>query len=465
MNIAFAVLLVAARPEASLENFTKDYGLRADVRRSAFTDQALGYTISGTPATDAMMAKYRDLWMREWALYPTGLMKKAKVKKIVFCEGLRVDEQYRAAVPSFDLEAMYYDPALGAGIGNYQQSVIHHEFFHMIDQRMGVLYIDKEWSALNPKGFSYGTGGANMRDENAGVLTAKIPGFLTAYGTAAVEEDKAELFAKLIVDADFVAERAKTDRVLAAKIVLLKKRLARFHTEMGSGFWKKVAALDQVRKTEKSLELYKGNGLIPYDIATIAGEPIFIDVKGKEHLIMATYYRHDRVAQAAAKSVRERFPQVKVVDSKWAENQVHLVSPKGMNSEKEAAELMADPSNRGFVWMHNPIAWTTWTDDHLVRTTTMEKFASLKAVHPSLVTLQKELASRVSVYGAEAVVHQFARRYQGLNTIVDVIVERGDQAEWFQSDGNSVSRATLPGKFGLHTDAMYDGYSQYFWSD
>jgi hypothetical protein len=241
MNLAFAALLLLVRPPADLSDFAKSYGLEADVRKSTFTDQARGYTVSGTEATDAAMESYRELWMKEWSLYPSDLMKTARVKKIVFCEGLRVNEQYRAAVPSFDLDAMYYDPALGAGIGNYQRSVIHHEFFHMIDQRMKLLYIDPEWSALNPKGFTYGNGGANMRDGNAGLMTKDIPGFLTAYGTSGVEEDKAELFAKLIVDAEFVADRVKNDKVIAAKVKLLKKRLAAYEKGMGQAFWDSVA--------------------------------------------------------------------------------------------------------------------------------------------------------------------------------------------------------------------------------
>jgi len=60
------------------------------------------------------------------------------------------------------------------------------------------------------------------------------------YGTAAVEEDKAELFAHMIVDGSFVKDRASHDPVLAAKVALLRERLAKFDPAMGMVL-KKVA--------------------------------------------------------------------------------------------------------------------------------------------------------------------------------------------------------------------------------
>lgn len=237
MNLALLALLVPGLRQDALTQFGDNYGLTIEVRQADFTDQARGYTVSGKAASPEAVKAYGELWMKEWSLYPADLMKKAKVKRIVFCEGLRVGEQFRAACPAFDLDTMYYDPAAGSGSRQYQRSVVHHEFFHMIDQRMKLLYIDPEWTALNGEGFKYGNGGANMRNGNAGALTKDIPGFLTPYGTSGVEEDKAELFAKVIVEDKFVAERLAEDKVLMAKLELLKKRLAEFLPSMGEEFW------------------------------------------------------------------------------------------------------------------------------------------------------------------------------------------------------------------------------------
>lgn len=209
------------------------------MRQAAFADQARGYKVEGDLATPAVMERYVPLWIKEWSRYPAGIMAKAKVTKVVFCEKLSLNGQPRAAVPAFDLDTMYFDPALGAHSSSYQRSVIHHEFFHMMDFRMGKLKVDPEWSALNPKEFKYGTGGKNMRTSGVGNLTTDIPGFLTPYATSALEEDKAELFAHLIVSTKFVTELAAKDAILAAKISLLKKRMEAYDSGFSADFWPK----------------------------------------------------------------------------------------------------------------------------------------------------------------------------------------------------------------------------------
>jgi hypothetical protein len=121
----------------------------------------------------------------------------------------------------------------------YQRSVIHHEFFHMMDERMGVMRKDPAWAALNPPSFKYGSGGAKMRTNGVGDLNSDIPGFITKYGTSAIEEDKAELYAHLIIDPVFVANEAKSDPVLTKKIALLKSRMAKYHPTFSAKFWPK----------------------------------------------------------------------------------------------------------------------------------------------------------------------------------------------------------------------------------
>jgi hypothetical protein len=199
-----------------------------------------GYVVTGKPATGNQLKLYEPIFNKEWSLYPASYVQKAKLDRIVFVADLSVDGQLRAAVPAFDGNTMYYDPALGSYNGHYQRLVVHHEFFHMVDQRMHLLYKDAEWAKLNPAGFKYGSGGALMRTGGVGELTRKIPGFVTPYATAALEEDKAELFSHLVVDGPFIRDLALKDKVVAAKIDLLKRRLAKFDPGMGEGFWKKV---------------------------------------------------------------------------------------------------------------------------------------------------------------------------------------------------------------------------------
>ncbi len=226
---------------SQLNDIGAKYRVKIEVANAAFTQPAKGYQIAGGKVDSDPLNKYAVLFSKEWNRYPASLISRANVTRIVFCAGLKVDQQERAAVPAFDLDSMYYDPVLGNYNAHYQQTVVHHEFFHMIDQRLRQMRVDPEWSSLNPTGFKYGTGGKNNRTTGIGELTKEIPGFLTIYGTTAVEEDKAELFAHMIVDPDFVMERTKTDSALASKVALLKKRLSQFDPGVTEAFWPKPA--------------------------------------------------------------------------------------------------------------------------------------------------------------------------------------------------------------------------------
>lgn len=223
-----------------MDGLAATYHLKVVEIQQPYSWSDAGYVVKATPATPDQLKNYETMFIKEWSLYPPSYIAKAQVHSIVFGAGLSVDGQFRAAVPAFEGYTMYYDPALGSYSPEYQRRVIHHEFFHMVDQRMKLIYRDPEWSKLNPPGFRYGSGGAKMRTSGVGKLTDTIPGFLTLYGTAAVEEDKAELFSHMIVDASFVKDRAAHDPIVAAKIALLRQRLAKFDPAMGDGFWKKV---------------------------------------------------------------------------------------------------------------------------------------------------------------------------------------------------------------------------------
>jgi len=199
--------------------------------------------IRGTTPGKSAMQRYAGLFVHEFRLYPPELIRRTQLKRVVFCEKLSFDGQTRNAVPDFEHDTLYLDVSRGGYSRDYLREVIHHEFFHIIDYRDdGQLYTDDAWSALNPPGFKYGNGGkAAQGVATMGVLTDKFPGFLDEYATTAVEEDKAEVFAHMVIDPDYVANRDKTDPVLTAKTKRMKELLVKFCPEMGPIFWKVVA--------------------------------------------------------------------------------------------------------------------------------------------------------------------------------------------------------------------------------
>lgn len=198
-----------------------------------------GYTVIASPASKTEISDYRELFQKEWNYYPPSLIKKVGLKRVVFCKDLKMDKQARSAIPSFDTNTLYLDVEAGKKSADYQRVVIHHEFFHMIDKAMGTLEDDPKWQAIMP-GFTYGTGGKDMQTAGVGELSDELFGFVTKYATSAMEEDKAEMFAHMIVHAHYLRTRCASDGPIARKILMIQARMAKFDAACGDEFWKSI---------------------------------------------------------------------------------------------------------------------------------------------------------------------------------------------------------------------------------
>ncbi|HEV2704602.1 MAG TPA: putative zinc-binding metallopeptidase [Pyrinomonadaceae bacterium] len=229
---AFAALAKVAKAY-NIEIVTADLGLPVQTTHGA---------IEGRPAAQQELENYADLFVQEFTLYPTALVKRARLKRVVLCNEVAFAGQRRNAVPDFEHDTLYLDVSRGAYNKLYLRKVIHHEFFHIVDYRDdGSVYKDDLWAALNPSGFQYGTGGRNAQDKpDTSLLTDKYPGFLNHYSTTGVEEDKAEMFANMFVEPAYVESRMKKDAVLRSKVVLMKSLLGRFCPDMSDAFWDKL---------------------------------------------------------------------------------------------------------------------------------------------------------------------------------------------------------------------------------
>ena len=195
--------------------------------------------VDGKAAPAAEIERYLKLFTPEFGLYPPSYVAKSGLKRVIFCQDLSFAGQLRTAIPDWDHDDLYLDVRRGADKPDYVRKVIHHEFFHLVDLRDdGEVYRDDRWSALNPPGFKYGSGGRNAQTvKGTASLSESQPGFLNHYSTTGVEEDKAEIFANLVVDPAYVAGRAARDRVLADKAARMKDLVRRFCPEANDAFW------------------------------------------------------------------------------------------------------------------------------------------------------------------------------------------------------------------------------------
>ena len=229
---------------AELARLAEKYAIEIVTDGATFPVKTEHGVVDGKPAKRAAIAAYATLFIPEFSLYPPELVKRAQLKRIVLCDELTFADQRRGAIPEYGSDTLYLDVSRGNYSPSYLRKVIHHEFFHIVDYKDdGEVYADEQWAALNAPGFKYGGGGKSAQGEsNASILTDKVPGFLTTYATTGVEEDKAELFANLLVDFAYVEKRARKDKVLAAKAERMRELLAAFCPEMNAAFWDTVRA-------------------------------------------------------------------------------------------------------------------------------------------------------------------------------------------------------------------------------
>lgn len=198
-----------------------------------------GYECSSLKEND--LDFYLPIFFQEFSLYPVSLISKSKLKTIYLCNSLNfiTDQytQYRAAVPDFhkDYMAMIYcckEVSL-----KYIRNVIHHEFFHFLDYVEDGKIYDKDpiWESYNPADFEYGRGGAYEREWKP--LENNKKEFLNFYSTTGIEEDKAEIYAFMMLGCNKIQD--VENEGLKKKIEYIKNMMNRFDKQ-GFGkpnFW------------------------------------------------------------------------------------------------------------------------------------------------------------------------------------------------------------------------------------
>lgn len=234
----------------------ENYGVDVAPAENAFELDGAPKAV-GKPPGPRESERYAVLLARELSLYPKDLVKRARLKRIVLCSDLRYCDagdpgRVCLGISSYDPPTIYLNISLDAWAARYACLTIHHELFHVIDNADdGVLDQDKGWSSFNPRGFKYA---ARREGDAADADRDSAPrGFASVYGTIDVAEDKAEVFAHLIVNGSHMTRRAETDPYLRAKIIAAKHALATFCPEVDETFWDAARRLERTRLEPVSL--------------------------------------------------------------------------------------------------------------------------------------------------------------------------------------------------------------------
>jgi hypothetical protein len=217
------------------------------------------YDWGGGHARDAAeweIAEFAPVLIDEMNLYPTDFFPRVGINRVVLARDLWLTQE---GVEQ-NISGYIFDDALLLSVSytykvnnrDKQRRYMHHLVWHLLDGLRGTTWEDPEWVALNPEGFEYGVltrGGIHDRSSATGLLSTEYPGFVNRYGTGNIPDDKADLFAYLMVVHHWVDARANEDRYLRAKVNAIKTRLAAFDPAFDEDFWKRIDAIRRDTRT------------------------------------------------------------------------------------------------------------------------------------------------------------------------------------------------------------------------
>ena len=215
-----------------LQEFAKRCGIRINWLRDGQSVQPeRRITVEGTQEA-GMLAAAPEL-LRALRLYPESFLKKTNLN-LVLCGKI-----LQGGVNAGGLSA--HDTVMFLNVDyNYPSPLlprlIHHELFHFIDRATSSPQLDGEWKALNTPGFEY-LGFDKVPKRGSSTLTHPSPGFVSRYAMVNSQEDRAEIFRLLILNGALAEELGKKDPIVAEKMRVMRKYVARMSPEMNEQFW------------------------------------------------------------------------------------------------------------------------------------------------------------------------------------------------------------------------------------
>jgi hypothetical protein len=209
---------------------------------------ARGTIIGGAPSDANFSAVFRVV-QQEMALYPKRLVEQTGLRQIVLCDCLTYDGKALGGFAYLERCEIYIDVTEARHDELWARAAIHHEFFHLIDSKLPASFRSNNWASLNPPTFKYrcrgaGASGLDALCENYdNVLGDTYPGFVNSYSTSHEWEDRAEVFAHLIVYSSDLSRKMSEDGVLQAKVAWIKDVVAKWCPETNGKFWEKAQKL------------------------------------------------------------------------------------------------------------------------------------------------------------------------------------------------------------------------------
>jgi hypothetical protein len=186
------------------------------------------------PAPRAHLSQAMGVVRAELARYPEHFLAATRLKRVLFCEGLREGDVRVPSLPNYERSLL-----LDADTDKtFLRRLVHHEVFHFADYADdGELRRDAAWERLNDRWFCYGFGGRFLRDGDASHFAEDRAGFVSKYATSALEEDKAEVFSFMMSEPRRLKELAERDAIVAAKMDAVERQLSKLDRALKPRLW------------------------------------------------------------------------------------------------------------------------------------------------------------------------------------------------------------------------------------
>ena len=251
--VGLALLSLAVSPVWALHRLdtwaTREYGIQVSARAEDMERHIGGARIEGKTGNHADLGRYLRLFKRELSLYPRPLVDAAGMWGVVIVEELRVGGVRRAGVPAWEgrLYLEYVKPRAGRLYCRYISQVFHHEFFHLLSQRLGPRLLDEDGWAIWRLDSGYPDVGGEVAYEEANqnirwvAYTPDLEGFLTLYSTLSPKEDRAEIFSYMMTEPALLQERMEADEMVRRKVEALVAGLQAQVPGMDAEYWQRVA--------------------------------------------------------------------------------------------------------------------------------------------------------------------------------------------------------------------------------
>ena len=185
---------------------------------------------------------YLELFDQEFNKYPLSFLRKSKLETIVFVKNLTVDGYIainkRSGVPDYIHELLIFDFMVGVHDKTYKIHVIHHEFYHMLEEQFNG---DSKWK--DPVWNSFNINNSVYRGKRTYYsISHPEKGFVSSYALTVLKEDKAETFAVLFSRESYKKVRVwiKEDDILFIKMEYLKNFLKGIDRSFTDEYWARI---------------------------------------------------------------------------------------------------------------------------------------------------------------------------------------------------------------------------------